>query len=109
MGGAMESFESEGLEEMTSLEPAGPAPRHKWGWIFVVLFFIELIAFGTMVHSWKAKIEQLRGYLNTKIAYMTQIEIDTRTKQLNDMYLGSGIFLAGTLVCAAIGFRRRQA
>lgn len=93
---------------MTSIEATEPKPRHKWGWIFIVLFFIELIAFGGVVLSWKAKIEHKQSYLNTSIAYFMHIEILELNKQLNNIYLGSGIFLTATLAAAAIGFRRRK-
>ena len=46
---------------MTSVECAEPVPRRKWGWIFIALFVIELIAFGALVSSRKAKIEQLQA------------------------------------------------
>jgi hypothetical protein len=94
---------------MTSGEVIELAPRHVWGWIFILLFLIELIVFGSLVWTRKAKIEQLRGYLDTKIAYLRYVEIEDQRKQLNEIYLGSGIVLAGTLVCAAIGLRRRKA
>lgn len=94
---------------MTSVEPTEPGPRHQWGSILIALFFIELVVFGPLAWSLNAKIEQLRGYLDTKIAWSTQIEIDSRTKQLNQLYLASGIILSGTLVCAVVGLRRRKA
>lgn len=94
---------------MTSVEPTERRPRHQWGSIFIALFFIELIIFGPLAWSLNAKIEQLRGYLDTKIAWSTQIEIGSRTKQLNQLYLASGILLTGTLVCAVVSLRRRKA
>lgn len=94
---------------MTSVESTEPRPRHRWGSIFIAPFFIELIVFGPLAWSLNAKIEQLRGYLDTKIAWSTQIEIDSRTKQLNQLHLASGILLTGTLACAVVGLRRRKA
>lgn len=97
---------------MTSVETTEPGPRRQWGWIFVALLFIELVVAGPIAWSLSGQIQNLRGYLNASSSaadkWVTQIEIDARTKQLNRLYLGAGISLSITLICAVIGLRRHR-
>ncbi len=92
---------------MTSNETIAIGPRRKWGWIFVAIFLIELAAFGSLVSSRKAEINQLQLLPTKDSVYQTYVQIQRLEKEINQLYLWAAVLLPVTLLCAGFGLRRR--
>ena len=109
---------------MTSVEyPDGPAKkqrdgpakkgRRKWGWIFVALFFLQAVAFGSAHLS--ATSRSSRAYNDAYSLDVSKLrDAAARTYgRAQDARREAGVYLGllvvGSLICvigAALGFRR---
>lgn len=93
--------------QLASHETIEVGPRHKWGWVFVVIFLVELATFGTIVSSRKAEINQLQLFATKDTIYQTNVQIQRMEKEINQLYLWAAVLLPVTLLCAGFGLRRR--
>ncbi|QOZ74518.1 hypothetical protein XH83_03040 [Bradyrhizobium sp. CCBAU 53351] len=93
--------------QLASHETIEVGPRRKWGWVFVVIFLVELATFGTIVSSRKAEINQLQLLATKDTIYQTNVQIQRREKEINQLYLWAAVLLPMTLLCAGFGLRRR--
>jgi hypothetical protein len=109
--------------EMTSVSLAPRKPRRKWGWIFVVAFALQAIAFTVLIDGDLTKANEWRGLAqrsldsqDPKCDYNCKVglaALSNRASRLLDqeanmLMITAAVLSVGTLIGAFFGLRRRQ-